>query len=49
MHTALTAELGQTMDPVALAAWSARPTDTEVPGIHHARREAAAAPLSPPT
>ncbi|MEU2065517.1 aKG-HExxH-type peptide beta-hydroxylase [Streptomyces anulatus] len=48
IHAALTAELGQTVDPVALAAWSARPTDAEIPGIHRSRPERAAPP-PPPT
>ncbi|MFI2355708.1 aKG-HExxH-type peptide beta-hydroxylase [Streptomyces anulatus] len=49
IHAALTAGLGQTVDPVALAAWSARPTDTEIPGIHRTRRERNATPPPPPT
>ncbi|MFJ4709522.1 aKG-HExxH-type peptide beta-hydroxylase [Streptomyces anulatus] len=48
IHAALTAELGQTVDPVALAVWSARPTDAEIPGIHRPRPERAAPP-PPPT
>nr|WP_237523645.1 HEXXH motif-containing putative peptide modification protein [Streptomyces sp. SID5466] len=47
VHAALTAEPGPTVDPVALAAWSARPTDAEIPGLHRTRPEAPPAP--PPT
>ncbi|MFJ8255244.1 aKG-HExxH-type peptide beta-hydroxylase [Streptomyces sp. NPDC094466] len=49
IHASLTTGLGQTVDPVALAAWSARPTDTEIPGIHRTRRERDTAPAPPPT
>ncbi|MFH8664501.1 aKG-HExxH-type peptide beta-hydroxylase [Streptomyces anulatus] len=47
IHAALTAELGQTVDPVSLAAWSARPTDAELPGIHRTRPERAVPPHHP--
>ncbi|MEU5327647.1 hypothetical protein [Streptomyces parvus] len=47
VHAALTAEPGPTVDPVALAAWSARPTDAEIPGLHRTRPEGSPAP--PPT
>ncbi|MFI0014502.1 aKG-HExxH-type peptide beta-hydroxylase [Streptomyces griseus] len=44
VHIALTAGPGPAVAPVALAAWSARPNDAEIPGLHRTRPEGPPAP-----